>query len=350
MVTLIGRWVNRSGCSFVTSITLEIQVSCQPLIMSPRTAHGERCGGVTVKGVTVTDASGGGATTIPRRILGVALRTARERAGKTQQDAADAVDQSPLTVRRIEQGRVPTTAGKVDNLGHLYGMPTQTREALKALARETKSTAQRWWHSYGDVVPAWFEVFTALETMAERERCWDPLLINGLLQDDGYMEQVLALRPRAPEEQVAARAELRRSRQALLTRPFSPLRLDAIVAEPVLMTRAPQQVMRAQIWKLLKATEMPTVSIRVVPLSAGLHRASSTAPFTLLDFPHDGGNQAAPTTLYIENMTGAVYSEAPAEVQGFEQAWAALQDVALDPVQTIELLSTLMKELVDDER
>lgn len=290
-----------------------------------------------------------GATTIPRRILGVALRTARERAGKTQQDAADAIDQSTLTVRRIEQGRVPTPAGKVDNLGYLYGMPAQTREALKALARETKSTAQRWWHAYGDVVPTWFEVFAALEQMASRERCWDPLLVNGLLQDDGYMGQAISGTWPQTAEEAAARAELRRSRQELLTRPFSPLRLDAIVAEQVLMTELAEGVMRAQLWKLLKATELTNVTVRVVPLSAGLHPASSTAPFTLLEFPDDGGNMAAPTTLYIENRSGAVYSEAPAEVDAFEQAWAALEVAALDTGQSIELLSHRMKELNDRE-
>jgi len=296
----------------------------------------------------VTEASPG-ATTIPRRILGVALRTARERAGKTQQDAADAVDQSVLTVRRIEQGRVPTAAGKVDNLGHLYGMPAQTREALKALARETKSTAQRWWHAYGDVVPAWFEVFAALEQIANQERCWDPLLINGLLQDDGYMAQAIsATWPQAAEE-AAARAELRRSRQELLTRPFTPLQLDAIVAEPVLAVELPEGVMRAQLWKLLRATELPNVTLRVVPLSAGLHQASSTAPFTLLDFPDDGGTLAAPTTLYVENRAGAVYSEAPTEVEHFEDAWNALEAAALSPEHTIELLSHRMKELADRE-
>ena len=290
-------------------------------------------------------------STIPRRILGVALRQARTRAGKTQRDAAEAIDQSEQTVRRIEQGSVPTSAGKVDNLCRLYGAPAQTREALKALARETKSTAQRWWHSYGDVVPTWFEVYVALEQIASRERCFDPLLINGLLQADGYMEQaILATYPQAAEE-VAARAELRRTRQQLLTRPFpAPLRLDAIVAEQVLAVDLPEGVMRAQLWKILKATELPNVSVRVVPLSAGLHRASSTAPFTLLDFPDEGGNPAAPTTLYNENRTGAIYSEAPSEVALYEEDWTALAAAALDKDQTIELLSHRMKELAEHER
>lgn len=301
----------------------------------------------------MTEARGSGATTIPRRILGVALRTARERAGRTQQDAAGAIDQSVLTVRRIEQGQVPTPAGKVDNLGHLYGMPAQTRDALKALARETKSTAQRWWHAYGDVVPTWFEVYVALEQMASRERCFDPLLINGLLQDDAYMEQAIrAVEPDQGDEEMAASAELRRSRQQLLTRPFpAPLRLDAIVAEPVLAVDLPEGVMRTQLWKLLKATELPNVTLRVLPLTAGLHRAIVTGAFTLLDFPDENnGGSPAPTTLYNESGTGAIYSEAPAEVAHYERVWTALEAAALDYAETIELLSHRMKELVDHER
>ena len=299
----------------------------------------------------VTDAVAG--TTIPRRILGVALRQARTRSGKTQTDAAEAIDQSVQTVRRIEQGMVSTPAGKVVNLCDLYGLPLQTRDALKALARETKSTAQRWWHAYGDVVPTWFEVYVALEQMATRARCFDPLLINGLLQDDGYMQQAIrAIEPTQGDEEVAASAELRRSRQQLLSRPFpAPLRLDAIVAESVLTIDLPEGVMRAQLWKLLKATELSNVTVRVLPLSAGLHRASVTGAFTMLDFPDEGnGGITAPTTLYSESRTGAIYSEVPAEVAHYEEMWSALHAAALDHDQSIDLMSYRMKELADNER
>jgi hypothetical protein len=187
--------------------------------------------------------------------------------------------------------------------------------------------------------------------MATRERCFDPLLISGLLQHDGYMKHAILATFPQPAEEVAARAELRRTRQQLLTRPFpAPLRLDAIVAEPVLAVDLPEGLMRAQLWTILKATELPNVTIRVVPLSAGLHRASSTAPFTLLDFPAEGDSPAVPTTLYSENRTGAIYSEALHEVGIYEEEWTALEAVALDQGQTIELLSHRMKELVDHER
>jgi transcriptional regulator with XRE-family HTH domain len=321
--------------------------------MSLGTLQTGRWRGTKVEGrrLALTDVAVAG-TTIPRRILGVALRQARARANKTQVAAAEVIDQSVQTVRRIEQGLVSTPAGKVANLCELYGLPVQTREALKALARETKSTAQRWWHAYGDVVPTWFEVYVALEQMASHERCFDPLLINGLLQDDGYMEQAIrAVEPTQGDEEVAASAELRRTRQQLLSRPFpSPLRLDAIVAEPVLMIDLPEGVIRAQLWKLLKATELPHVTVRILPLSAGLHRASVTGAFTLLDFPDEGNGAAAPTTLYSESRTGAIYSEVPAEVAHYQEMWSALETAALTHDQTIQLLSHRMKELADNER
>ncbi|MET0494318.1 MAG: helix-turn-helix transcriptional regulator [Actinoplanes sp.] len=278
------------------------------------------------------------------------LRKARERTHKTLAQAAEALGQSQQSVRRIEQGAVATPTGKVANLCDLYGIPAPTRDALIRLAKETKSTATRWWHSYGDVVPAWFEVYLALEQTAARERCFDPLLINGLLQNAGYMDAAIrAVEPELTDEDVAARAELRRSRQELLTRSFpAPLRLEVIIAEPVLLPDLPEGVMRAQLWHLLKATELPHVKVRVLPLSAGLHMASVTGAFTLLDFPDEGGN-TAPSTVYSESQTGAIYLDTPVEVETFERVWAALDVAALDPAQSIELVSQRMKELNDRE-
>lgn len=289
-------------------------------------------------------------STVPRRTLGIVLLRERIRSGKTQAEAAAAIGQSIQSVRRIEQGTVGTPTGKVANLCDLYGTAGPTREALMKLAGETKSTAQRWWHSYGDVVPAWFELYVALETTAVRERCFDPLLVNGLLQEPSYTAVAIpALDPALSDEDVAARAELRRDRQQLLTRSFpGPLRLEAIITEPVLMIDMPETVMRAQLWHLLKATELPHVQVRILPLSAGVHRAAVTGAFTLLDFPAAHGN-TLPSTVYSETQTGAIYLDTPDEVATYEQIWAALQDQALDQQQSIELISHRMKEINDRE-
>jgi hypothetical protein len=263
-------------------------------------------------------------------------------------EAAEMIGQSEQSIRRIEQGAVSTPAGKVSNLCELYTVPPQTREALRGLAKETKSTAARWWHSYADVVPEWFELYVALEATAFRLRCFDPLLINGLLQADGYMEEsIRAIEPELSEEDVDARAELRRSRQRLLARFPDPLRLDVIITEAVLLAELPEGVMRAQLWRLLQANELPHVRVRVLPLSAGLHRAGVAGPFTMLDFPTpDGG---AVSTVYSESLTGAIYLDAPPEMAAYYAVWAALEAASLDKTESVQLISRRMKELNDRE-
>jgi transcriptional regulator with XRE-family HTH domain len=295
----------------------------------------------------VTDVAAG--STVPRRILGIALRRYRTKSGKTMREAADAIGQSEQSVRRIEQGAVSTPTGKVANLCELYSVPARTRQALVGLAKETKSTAARWWHSYTDVVPAWFELYVALEATASRLRCFDPLLVNGLLQADGYMEEaILAVEPRLSDEDVEARAELRRSRQRLLARFPDPLRLEVIIAEPVLLAELRPGVMRGQLWHLLKASELSHVQVRVLPLSAGLHRAVVAGPFTVLDFAAEDEAVTA-STVYSESQTGAIYLDSADEVADYHEMWEALEGTALSKDESIELISRRLKELNDRE-
>lgn len=105
--------------------------------------------------------------------------------------------------------------------------------------------------------------------------------------------------------------------------------------------------MRAQLWRLLQANELPHVQVRVLPLSAGLHRAGVAGPFTILDFPaQDGG---AVSTIYSESLTGAIYLDAPSEIADYYAVWAALEAAALDKAESIQVISRRMKELNDRE-
>ncbi|WP_436532688.1 helix-turn-helix domain-containing protein [Actinoplanes sp. HUAS TT8] len=293
-------------------------------------------------------ASDSAGSTIPRRTLGLALRKAREGAGVTMVVAADAIGQSVQSLRRIEQGTVSTPKAKVTVLCMAYRLPPTTRAVLEQLATETKSKG--WWHSYGDVVPAWFELYVALEQTADRIRSFDPLLVSGLLQESGYMAAaILGVEPDLTAEDVAARTEVRRSRQRQLTRSFpQPPRLEVILTETVLLVEMPDSVMRAQLWHLLKATELGHVTVRVLPLSAGLHRASVAGPFTLLNFPSENGT-TPPSLVYSESHTGAIYLDKPQEIASYEQVWAALDAAALDQAGSVELMSQRLKELNDHE-
>jgi uncharacterized protein DUF5753/helix-turn-helix protein len=307
------------------------------------------------RGHLVTEVAEQTATSsIPRRTLGIALRRARDATSPkiTMRAAAVHLGQSVLSVRRIEQGTVSTPAWKVEKLCELYVVPTQTRDALLALSKETKS--QGWWHSYGEVVPGWFELFMALEATARRIRQFEPLLVPGLLQAPGYMAAATrADRPELTDDEVAARIAVKRERQQLLTRSFpGPPVVEVILSEAVLLAEPlAEDAMRAQVWHLIKATtDLEAVSVRILPLRVAPHRASVTGTFTLLDFHGENGSPPPPSTMYAESLTGAIYLDKPGEVGAYCEVWRSLDASALDQAGSIELMSKRLRELTEHGR
>jgi hypothetical protein len=126
--------------------------------------------------------------------------------------------------------------------------------------------------------------------------------------------------------------KLRIARQALLIRAVAPPRFNVILSETVL--RRPigsASIMAAQLRHLAKISDLPNVSLQVLPFSAGHHRGLDTHSFVLLHFPHDArGNVGEPPVVYIEGLTGALYLEKPAEIAKFGEVFDSLVDSALD--------------------
>lgn len=69
-------------------------------------------------------------------------------------------------------------------------------------------------------------------------------------------------------------------------------------------------------WHLLKANELPHVQVRVLPLSAGLHRAVVAGP---------------------------------AEISDYQELWGALEAASLSKAESVEFISRKLKELNDRE-
>ncbi|MET8149379.1 helix-turn-helix domain-containing protein [Actinoplanes sp. NPDC049668] len=289
-------------------------------------------------------------STVPRRSLGLALESARKRAGFTMQQAADRVGVSVQTIRRVERGEVSTRPSLVEVLCEFYDIPKPMRDVLIGLAKESKSRG--WWHSYGDVIPRWFELYVSLEQTARRIREFAPQLVPGLVQHSDYTGLVIRIDlPHLGDEEVSARIKLRQERQQLLTRSFpAPPEVEVIISEAVLLGEPTADgVMRSQVWHLLKATELPTVTLRVLPLRAGPHRSSASGGWTLMDFSSENGYNTPPSTVYSEDVTGAIYLDKPSEIETYEEVWAALDRAALDQTESIELMSQRLKELTDRE-
>jgi transcriptional regulator with XRE-family HTH domain len=283
-------------------------------------------------------------STVPRRTLGRGLRDAREAKGILAKQAAEELDFSTQKLWRIESGQVPVTVSDVKAMCFLYGLDAKAAEAFVALSKETKSKG--WWVPYGDTLPRWFEPYVGMEQSASRIRTYEWTLIPGLVQTREYMSYLFRTPgPDLADDDLEKRISLRLQRQALFTRAFpAPPTVEFLIGEAAVRVEPRESgVMRAQLWHLLKATELPQVSVRVLPISAGPHEASVAGAFSLLDFPTDNGERPEPPTVYSENLTGALYLDKPSEISQYEKAWDTLDAVALSDADSVDLLSSILK-------
>ena len=283
-------------------------------------------------------------STVPRRQVGRLMRQLRERAGISLMAAAEELEFSRARMYRIENGEVSLRKHDVLAMCSVYGADDQITEVLVGLARESKSKG--WWHAYGDVVPGWFELYVGMETAAQRLRHYAPSVIPGLLQNREYAEWVFHKRADLDEAGVRNAVTVRLERQELLRRhsPRPPV-LDVIVDEGVLRrTIADTLGMQKQLAHLVNISQRPGVSVRVLPFAAGPHSASSAGAFTILDFPTVGTAAPEPTTIYSENLTGALYLDKPREVETYTGIWRELEGEALDQRASDDLIGTIIKE------
>ncbi|WP_329105608.1 helix-turn-helix transcriptional regulator [Micromonospora sp. NBC_01699] len=119
-----------------------------------------------------------------------------------------------------------------------------------------------------DAEPIWFKPWLEAERNARQLRCFEPMLIPGLLQTENYARAVLRLDDVRPEAEVEKRLAARMERQEILNRE-NPPQFVGVIDESALRRR--EAIMGEQLAYLLRMAELPHVHIHVIPLSAGLH-------------------------------------------------------------------------------
>ncbi|MEU2925987.1 helix-turn-helix transcriptional regulator [Streptomyces sp. NPDC007251] len=258
--------------------------------------------------------AGTSAPTVLRMILGRRLRERRQSADVSLEDAARALRVKPLTIRRLEKAEVALKPLYVEKLLEAYGADRQEIDEFVALAERANEPG--WWHAYRDVLPSWFSAYVSLETSARTLRTYEPHYVTGLLQTYDYARAVLRGGfPNDSEEDLERRVQLRLRRQNLLEGKDAPT-LWVVMEEAVLhRVVGGAEVMRAQIDRLLEASELEHVSIDVVPFSAGAH-VGACAPFTYFRFEEP----ELPDVVYSEILTASMYLDQRSDVAAHLEA------------------------------
>ncbi|SCE87694.1 Helix-turn-helix domain-containing protein [Micromonospora matsumotoense] len=284
-------------------------------------------------------------STVPRRQLGRELRELRTEALITLDGAAEALRWSRQKMWRIESGAGAVRELDVRLMCELYGARRPLADALTALAGETR--VKGWWHSYGDSIPRWYDLYAGLEAAASRLREHATALVPTLLQTRGYATEVCQHRVAGTGDERDCLVEARLRRQDLLSRRLPPpSRLDVMLSEAVLLRAVGgPATMAEQLRHLLTVGRLPHVTIRVASLAAGLHVGAIAGAFVLLDFPPGSRIESEPPVVYRESLTGALYLDRPAELAAYEKIWASLDTLALDEEQSRRLITKIIEEV-----
>ncbi|MER6009357.1 helix-turn-helix domain-containing protein [Streptomyces bluensis] len=281
-------------------------------------------------------------STVLGRQLGDELRRLRETAGLTTTQAAAALDCTKGKISRIENGRVAVRLPDLTAMLHAYGATdTEPRERLTALARKAnRRRRQGWWNEYGSVLADTYRDYIALEAMAGTIRTFQAQLIPGLLQTPEYIRAVtVASRQWQSADEIEKFVQVRLARQERLTGD-SPLRLWAVLSEAVLLQQVGgPEVTKAQLEQLLAVSELPNVTVQVLPFSRGAH-ASMFGPYVVLSFPEE----AALDVVLADNPTGSTWLEREAEVSRYQELFDAARTTALSPVESRTLIRRRSKE------
>ena len=281
---------------------------------------------------------------VPRRVLGQHLRELRQQAGLTVKLAASLMEWSEPKLWRIETGQTALRVLDVQAMCAAYGATPGLTRALAGLAAQTR--ADGWWRAYGGNIPDAFGIYRVLEDVAYALAVYAPGQVPGLLRTEVYARTLIASTCSGGEEADRLVYDCL-ARRVLLTRPRSPMMMtvaldEALVRRPI----GGPAVMAAQLRFLADLGGLPTVCLRVVPYSAGLHPGLVTGAFTLLDFPPSKrcpGEDAA--IVYASGLTGELHLDKPHEVQRYRDAHAAILGCSLDDTATQDLLLTAAKDL-----
>ena len=267
-----------------------------------------------------------------RRILGRRLRLMREESGHTLDSAAPRLDWSTSKLARIETAQQIVDVHGVRSMLDLYGVGGAEWGSLIELTRAARQNG--WWRGYG----IGDNTYVGYEAAAVQVQEYAAGVLSGLLQTPAHSRTLFEASPvrRTPAE-LDREVEVRAIRQRRLTDPDDPLHLDVVLDEAVLVRPVGSAaVHRAQLAHLVDVAELSTVTLQVLPLTAGAH-ASMGSGFLVLSF----GDLAEPDMAYVEHALGAAHVTGERDVASARKQFDQLRTLALSPARSLELLRGL---------
>lgn len=271
-----------------------------------------------------------------RWLIGVELAAYRRQAGLTLTELSEATGITKPKLGHMEMGRYQQNPDDIANVLHACGADERTVDRLSSLSG--RSDSKSWWAPWAHVVPDWLKTFVGLEGLAESEFVYEPSVLPGMMQTEDYAQAVTTATGFVRQNHSERFVSFRLARARRLVDP-DPLQLHVVVGEAALrLAVGSPEVRRAQYERLLELAEQPNVTLQVLTPERGPHHAGGTGQFYVLRFA-----EARPIA-YTELLDGAVYVQDPDDVRIYTLAAENLEQVALEPDESIALVKALVAE------
>ncbi|WP_217206561.1 helix-turn-helix transcriptional regulator [Streptomyces sp. AC550_RSS872] len=275
--------------------------------------------------------------TVRRRRLGQELRRLRELKGMTAEEVAERLLVSQSKISRLENGRRSISQRDVRDLCGVYEVEDhRIVDSLMQMAKDSRQ--QGWWHTFGDIP---YSVYIGLETDAASLRVYDPQVVPGLLQTKQYAEALIAgALPETASTEIEKRVQVRMRRQERISTEENPLRLWTVLDEAALRrVVGNRSLMRDQLEQLVEQSQLPHVTVQVIPFDMGAHPGLN-GQYAILEFP----DAADSSVVYIEGVTSDLYLEKANDVQKYSVMYEHLRAQALNVDQSRQFIADIAKE------
>ncbi|MGW2716057.1 helix-turn-helix domain-containing protein [Streptomyces sp. NPDC001492] len=274
-----------------------------------------------------------------QRRLGAELRKLRERAGLTATGAAELLGVNQARVSMIETGRTPISADRLRAMAGVYDCNDEG--LIDALAAMTGRRTRGWWEEYRDHVPVALVDLAELEHHASGLRVALLIHIPALLQTTDQARALFrAVVPPMRQYEIEHRLTHRMKRQGVLHR-SAPPPYTAIIHEAALrMDFGGPVVARGQLKHLLDMSELPQVTIRVIPFG------TDHFPTTGQSFDYLEGPVPQLDTVQLDSHHGACeFLDAEAQLSKYRAVLDRMESCALSPAKTRDFIHHRLQDL-----
>nr|MDT0659803.1 helix-turn-helix transcriptional regulator [Micromonospora sp. DSM 115978] len=250
--------------------------------------------------------------------LGRILKFARSRLGITQEQLAERLHVSTSLIAKFETNRLIPQADTARHLDAVF----DSGDLFQELAAEARVYSSE---------PPWMRPWLDEERNATMVRCFEPLVVPGLLQTPDYARRILddaGHRILDLDDAVAGRL----SRADVLHRPEMPCKFVGVIDEAVL--RRPvgsPEIMADQLRAIVKLCDLSTVDVAVVPASVGAYPGLN-GPLAIATV--DGRSLG-----FLDGPLDGQVVEDPEKVAALEETWEAIRGYALPGRASLELIT-----------